>query len=226
MANKRIEKVHKKPKTKIPSKKLNFITNYIEDMIELPISEYNEDPKNTDMLILNTLINMTKFLLFLVPVLYYITYLNNKKVSCDDYSNSNGLLFNSKTKSIDLYCKTGYQSKYTPESVYGLYTKQKKCIPLPLNAKEKALYKSLLASKKIYKYENVKIADLSSQINTLLKKVLHDTFNEYHLKNSDKFKLKKINNYYMKLAKANDIFHNRQLRYSNKKSIFYRKPSK
>lgn len=223
MANNKIEKIRKKPKTTIPSKKSNFITKYIENMIELPISEYKEEPKNTDMLILNTLIYMAKFLLFLIPVLYYITYHNKKTVTCDDYSNSNGLLFSSRTNSFDLYCKNGYQAKYTPKSVYGLYNKQKKCVPLPINSKEKALYKSLLASKKIYNYENVKINTPSSEINVLLKKFLHETFNEYHLKNSDKFKLKKINNYYLKMAKANDILHNRKLRYSNKKSIFYRK---
>lgn len=226
MTNKKVEKVRKKPKTIIPSKKTNLFTSYIEDMIELPISEYNEDPNNTDMLIVNALVYMAKFLLFLVPVLYYITYHNKITVTCDDYSNSNGILFSNKTNSFDLYCKNGYQAKYSPKSAYGLYNKQKKCVPLPINAKEKAFYKTLLVSKKIHNNKSVKITTPSSEINILLKKLLYESFNEYHVKNSDKFKLKKINNYYLKMAKANDILHNRKLRHSDKKSIFYRKALK
>ena len=220
-----IKKNSKKTKVKVTQKKLDFITAHIEELVELPISEYHDDSNNTDPFVLNTLLFILHFLLFLIPVLYYITYHNEKQVTCDDYSNSNGILFNNKTRSFDLFCKVGHEAKYTKRSLFGLYTKEKRCVALSKHKKQKDLYKMLLSSKKIFNDKAVNVKVAYSHLDSIAKDFLYQTFNEKHKNNPEKFKLKKINKYYMKMAKANDRFQSRKFRYSNKKSIFYKKPS-
>jgi len=146
-------------------------------------------------------------------------------VTCDDYSNSNGILFNNKTRSFDLFCKVGHEAKYTNRSLFGLYTKEKRCIGLSKHKKQKDLYKMLLSSKKIFNDKAVNVKVAYSHLDSIAKDFLYQTFNEKHKNNPEKFKLKKINKYYMKMAKANDRLQSRKFRYSNKKSIFYKKPS-
>lgn len=224
MAAKKIVKIKKKSVPVVTPKKRNFIAQHIDDLIELPISEYNDDSNNTDPFILNTLIFIAHFLLYLIPVLYYITKLHEKQVTCSNYSNSNGILFNNKTKNFDLYCKKGYEAKYTAKSLYGLHSKEKICLPMAKNHKQRDLYKMLLSSKKIFNDKAVKLKFAYARLDSLAKDLLYRSVNENHLNNPEKFRLKKINNYYMKIAKANDKLQSRKFRYANKKSIFYKKP--
>ena len=223
MAAKKVVKIKKKTEPVVTSKKRNLIAQYIDEMIELPILEYNNDSNNTDPFILNTLIFIAHFLLYLIPVLYYITKLHNKQVTCTNYTNSNGILFNNKTRNFDLYCKKGYEARYTAKSLYGLHSKEKMCVPMAKNYKQRDLYKMLLSSKKILNNKAIKIKVAYTRLDSLAKDLLYQAVNENHLNNPEKFRLKKINNYYMKIAKVNDKLQSRKFRYANKKSIFYKK---